>query len=163
MRVTSDGALGNTSAAAGPVGQVELNGGTLQTGALFAAPERNLFLGGGSQIDVDGFTTSWGSITDVQRTLEILNSNTTTAGAITFSSLTISSTATLQLAGGTVRRDGDLHQRDRPNRPVGHADHQPVERDLAGDDGEGVLQRRIGHPDRRDRAGVDRHQQRRQQ
>ena len=102
VRVTSDGALGNTSAAAGPVGQVELNGGTLQTGASFAAPERNLFLGGGSQIDVDGFTTSWGSITDVQRTLEILNSNTTTAGAITFSSLTISSTATLRLAGGTA-------------------------------------------------------------
>ena len=102
VEVMSDGALGNTSGPADTIGQVELNGGTLQAGASFAAPERNLFLGGGSQIDVNGFTTSWGNITDVQRTLEVLNSNATTEGAITFNSLAISATATLQLAGGAA-------------------------------------------------------------
>ena len=81
VEVMSDAALGNTTGPAASIGEVELNGGTLQAGASFAAPERNLFLGGGSQIDVNGFTTSWGTMTDVQRTLEILNSNTTTAGA----------------------------------------------------------------------------------
>ena len=69
------------------IGEVELNGGTLQAGASFAAPERNLFLGGGSRFDVNGFTTSWGSLTDVQRTLTVLNSNATTAGAVMFGSL----------------------------------------------------------------------------
>ncbi len=102
VEVMSDAALGNTTGSADMIGQVELNGGTLQTGASFAAPERNLFLGGGSSFDVDGNTTSWGTITDVQRTLEILNSNTSTAGAVTFNNLTISATAILQLAGGAA-------------------------------------------------------------
>ena len=102
VRVMDDAALGNTTGPAVSIGQVELNGGTLQTGASFTATERNLFLGGGSSFDVDGNTTSWGTITDVQRTLEILNSNKTTAGAVTFNSLAISATATLQLAGGAA-------------------------------------------------------------
>ena len=100
--VMSDAALGNTTGPADMIGQVELNGGTLQTGASFTATERNLFLGGGSSFDVDGFTTSWGTLTDVQRTLDILNSNATTAGAVTFNDLTISATAILQLAGGAA-------------------------------------------------------------
>ena len=100
--VMSDAALGNTTGSPETIGQVELNGGTLQTGASFSAPERNLFLGGGSQIDVDGNTTSWGTMTNVQRTLEIENTNAATVGAITFNNLTISATATLQLAGGTA-------------------------------------------------------------
>ena len=102
VRVMNDAALGNTTGPAALIGEVELNGGTLQAGASFAAPERNLFLGGGSSFDVNGFTTSWGSLSDTQRTLEILNSNTTTAGAVTFSSLEISATATLQFAGGAA-------------------------------------------------------------
>ena len=97
-----DAALGNTTGPAVLIGEVELNGGTLQAGASFAAPERNLFLGGGSSFDVNGFTTGWGTLTDVQRTLDILNSNTTTAGAVTFNSLAISGTATLQFAGGAA-------------------------------------------------------------
>jgi fibronectin-binding autotransporter adhesin len=97
VRVMNDAALGNTTGPAASIGQVELNGGTLQAGASFAAPERNLFLQSGSNFDVNGFTTSRGNLTDVQRTLEILNSNTTTAGAVTFNSLTIAGTATLQL------------------------------------------------------------------
>ena len=100
VEVMSDGALGNTQGPADTIGEIELNGGILQAGASFAAPERNLFLGGGSEIDVNGFTTSWGNITDVQRSLEVLNSNTTTEGNITFNSLAISATAILQLAGG---------------------------------------------------------------
>jgi autotransporter-associated beta strand protein len=100
--VMNDAALGNTTGVAASIGEVELNGGTLRAGASFAAPERNLFLGGGSNFDVNGFSTSWGNLTDVQRTLEILNGNTTTAGAVTFNSLTIGSTATLQFAGGAA-------------------------------------------------------------
>lgn len=102
VRVMNDAALGNTSGVTASIGQIDLNGGTLQAGASFAAPERNLFLGGGSSIDVNGFATSWGNLTDVQRTLNILNSNTTSAGAVTFNSLTVGGTATLQLAGGAA-------------------------------------------------------------
>ncbi len=45
-----------------------MNGGTLQTGASFSASERNIILDGGSQIDVDGNTTCWGTLTDIKRT-----------------------------------------------------------------------------------------------
>jgi autotransporter-associated beta strand protein len=111
VRVMNDAALGNTTGAPASIGEVELNGGTLQAGASFAAPERNLFLGGGSSFDVDGFNTSWGNLTDVQRTLTVLNSNATTVGAVTFASLNISganttsatgATSTLALSGGTA-------------------------------------------------------------
>jgi autotransporter-associated beta strand protein len=105
VEVMSDAALGATSATAPSpilIGEVELNGGTLQAGASFDASDRNLFLGGGSQIDVNGFDTTWGTVTDVQRTLEILNSNTTTQGQITFNALDISATAILQTAGGAA-------------------------------------------------------------
>ncbi len=98
----SDAALGATTGPADMIGQVELNGGTFQVGANITAAERNFFLGGGSTIDVNGFTSTWGVLTDVQRTLEILNSNTSTKGNITFSDLTISATASLQLAGGAA-------------------------------------------------------------
>ncbi|WP_206244088.1 autotransporter-associated beta strand repeat-containing protein [Novosphingobium terrae] len=101
VTVMNDAALGNTTGNVNSIGQVDLNGGTLQAGASFAAPERNLFLGGGSNIDVNGFATSWGSLTNVQRTLDILNSSTTAAGSITFDRLIVGAAATLQLAGGT--------------------------------------------------------------
>jgi fibronectin-binding autotransporter adhesin len=99
VEAMNDAALGNTTLPANEIGQIELNGGTLQTGASFSAPERNIFLGGGSQIDVDGNATTWGTLTDVKRTIAIGNSNTTTPGAITFNNFTISQTATLQLDG----------------------------------------------------------------
>jgi fibronectin-binding autotransporter adhesin len=102
VKVMNDAALGNTTGPAATIGQIDLNSGTLQAGASFTATERNIFLGSGSQIDVNGFNTSWGTLTDVQRTLEILNSNTTTAGAVTFKSLEIGATAILQLAGGAA-------------------------------------------------------------
>ena len=97
--VTSDAALGYDGSDTELLGTVELNGGTLQTGASFTASERNINLEGGSQIDVDGNTTTWGSLTDVKRTLEIENSDATQAGAITFNNFTISQTSILQLAG----------------------------------------------------------------
>jgi autotransporter-associated beta strand protein len=96
--VMSDAALGYDGSNPELVGTVELNGGTLQTGASFSASERSMVLDGSSQIDVDGNTTSWGTLTDVKRTIAIVNSSET-AGAITFNSLTISQTATLQLDG----------------------------------------------------------------
>jgi len=102
VRVMNDAALGNTTGSPLTIGEVELNGGTLQAGASFSATERNIFLGSGSQIDVNGFNTSWGTLSDTQRSLEILNSNTTTAGSISFKSLEISATAILQLAGGAA-------------------------------------------------------------
>ncbi len=101
VEVMSDAALGNTTGPADTIGEVELNGGTFQVGADITATERNFFLGGGSTFDVNGLTSSWGTMTDVQRTLEVENSSKTTAGAVTFSNLTISATAILQLAGGT--------------------------------------------------------------
>ena len=118
VEVMSDAAMGNTTGAAASIGAVELNGGTLQTGASFAAPERNLFLGGGSNIDVDGNTTSWGTLTDVQRTLVILNSNASVAGNISFAALDISSTATLQLAGGTAGESVTLGSAASGNVPA---------------------------------------------
>ena len=102
VEVMSDAALGNTTPIDGspiPIGTVELNGGTLQTGASFNASERNITLDGGSQIDLDGNTTSWGTLTDVKRTIAIGNSSTTTAGAITFNNFVISQTSTLELDG----------------------------------------------------------------
>jgi fibronectin-binding autotransporter adhesin len=99
VEVMSDAALGNTTLPASEIGQVELNGGTLQTGASFLAPERDIDIIGGSQIDLDGNTTTWGTLTDVKRTIAIGNSNTTTAGVITFNNFNVSETATLQLDG----------------------------------------------------------------
>jgi autotransporter-associated beta strand protein len=104
VEVMNDAALGNTTGNPLTIGAIELNGGTLQAGASFAASERNIVLDGGSQIDVNGFTTSWGTLTDAKRTILIGNSSAT-AGAITFNSLDISQTSTLQLdgsAGGTT-------------------------------------------------------------
>jgi fibronectin-binding autotransporter adhesin len=98
VTVMSDQALGATT---GPlIGEVELNGGTLQTGAAITAPERDIFLGGGSTLDVDGYNSTWGTLSNTQRTLTIQNSNQTTAGSITFSAMDISATALLQLMGG---------------------------------------------------------------
>jgi autotransporter-associated beta strand protein len=101
VEVMSDAALGNTSTISGsslPIGQVELNGGTLQTGASFTASERNVIIDSSSQIDLFGKTTSWGTLTDTNGVIAIGNSSST-AAAITFSSLTIGQTATVQLDG----------------------------------------------------------------
>jgi autotransporter-associated beta strand protein len=108
VNVSSDLAMGNTLAnnAGLPVGQVELNGGTLQAGANFSATDRNLFLGGGSSFDVNGFATSWGTLNDIQRTLTVENSSTTGAGSATFASFAIGSTAILAVDAGTGTAGG---------------------------------------------------------
>ena len=68
----NDAALGNTTGPAATIGQVELNGGTLAGRRILrGARAEYLFLGGGSNFDVNGFSTSWGSLTNVQRTLDI--------------------------------------------------------------------------------------------
>jgi autotransporter-associated beta strand protein len=111
LQASSDAALGNTTGPSYSIGQIVLDGGTFQPGASFASV-RSLYLTGGSSFDTNGFTTSFaGSMTDVQRTLTVINSSTTTAGAVTFGSLDISgtstastaaSTSTLVLTGGTA-------------------------------------------------------------
>ena len=161
VEVMSDAALGNT-AAAEAIGEVELNGGTLQTGASFAAPERDIDVIGGSQIDLDGNTTSWGSLTDVKRTLEIGNSGAT-VGAITFRDLVISQTSILQLSRGPRQRNGNFHKRNQSDRRHGYARPQSLVLDGAGDDGEGVLRRCLDTACRWHCPGLDRRQRGRHQ
>jgi autotransporter-associated beta strand protein len=100
LSVASDAALGNTTLAAADLGQIELNGGTFQTSGSFAS-NRALFLAGGSTFDTDGQTTSWGALNDTQRTLTVINSSTTSAGAVTFNAFDAAATATLALTPGT--------------------------------------------------------------
>jgi autotransporter-associated beta strand protein len=110
LNVSSDASLGNTTGPSYEIGQIELNGGTLQAGASFSSV-RSLFLGGGSTYDTNGFTTSFsGSLTDVQRTLTVMNSSATTAGAVSFGAFDVATTAILALtstgAGETVTFGG---------------------------------------------------------
>lgn len=110
LNVSSDASLGNTTGPSYEIGQIELNGGTLQAGASFSSV-RSLFLGGGSTYDTNGFTTSFsGSLTDVQRTLTVMNSSATTAGAVSFGAFDVATTAILALtstgAGETVSFGG---------------------------------------------------------
>jgi autotransporter-associated beta strand protein len=106
LRVSSDAAMGNTSGPSYEIGQIELNGGTFQAGASFNSV-RSLFLAGGSTYDTNGFATAFaGSMTDVQRTLTVENSNAGAAGAVTFGSFAIGSTATLALDAGTGTTGG---------------------------------------------------------
>jgi fibronectin-binding autotransporter adhesin len=101
LRASSDAVLGNTTGPSYEIGQIDLDGGTFQAGASFASV-RSLFLTGGSTFDTAGFTTSFsGTLTDVQRTLTVTNSSTSTAGAVTFGSLNVGATAILALTGGT--------------------------------------------------------------
>lgn len=97
LNVSSDASLGYTGTNQVLQGQVELNGGTLQAGASFTSV-RSLFLGGGSNYDTNGYNTVWqGNLQDVQRTLAVLNSSTTTAGSVTFGTFEAASTATLNV------------------------------------------------------------------
>jgi autotransporter-associated beta strand protein len=109
LNVSSDASLGNTTGPAYEIGQIELNGGTLQAGASFASV-RSLFLGGSSTFDTNGYTTSWsGALTDVQRTLTIENSNTSgtnAVGNVTFGSLAAGATATIALNAGSGSSGG---------------------------------------------------------
>ncbi len=101
LNVSSDASLGNTVGPSYEVGQIELNGGTLQAGASFSSV-RSLFLGGGSNYDTNGFITSFsGSLTDVQRTLTVVNSSAGTAGAVSFGNFAIGATATLAVNAGS--------------------------------------------------------------
>jgi fibronectin-binding autotransporter adhesin len=102
LRASSDAALGNTTGPSYEIGQIDLDGGTFQAGASFSSV-RSLFLSGGSTYDTNGFSTSFsGSLTDVQRTLKVINSSTTSAGAVTFGSFNVAATASLALIGGTA-------------------------------------------------------------
>jgi fibronectin-binding autotransporter adhesin len=106
VEVFSDAALGNTALPANELGQIELNGGTLQAGASFSSA-RSLFLGGGSTYDTNGFVTSFaGNLQDVQRTLTVINSNPTTAGAVSFGTFEIGSVATLNINAGSGNGGG---------------------------------------------------------
>jgi autotransporter-associated beta strand protein len=110
LNVSSDASLGNTAGSSFQIGQIDLNGGTLQAGASFSSV-RSLFLGGGSTYDTNGYTTSWsGTLTDVQRTLTIENSNasgTGAVGAVTFGNLAAGSTAIIVVNAGAGTSGGD--------------------------------------------------------
>jgi fibronectin-binding autotransporter adhesin len=110
LNVSSDASLGNTTGPSYEIGQIDLDGGTLQAGASFSSV-RSLFLTGSSTYDTNGFTTSWsGTLTDVQRTLTIENSNASGTGAVgnvTFGSLAAGSTATIAIDAGTGSAGGD--------------------------------------------------------
>ncbi len=100
LQVSSDAALGNTTLPANELGQIDLNGGTFQAGASFTS-QRSLFLASGSNFDTNGFTTSFaGNLQDVQRTLDVINSNTTAAGAVSFGTFEVAATATLNVSSG---------------------------------------------------------------
>ena len=102
LRVSSDASLGNTTGPSFTIGQIDLNGGTFQAGASFSSV-RSLFLASGSTFDTNGFTTAFaGNLLNVQRTLTVINSSTTTAGAVSFGSFEVGGTATLNVAGGTA-------------------------------------------------------------
>ena len=110
LNVSSDASLGNTTGPSYQIGQIDLNGGTLQAGASFSSV-RSLFLGGGSNYDTNGYTTSWaGTLTDVQRTLTIENSNasgTGAVGAVTFGSLAAGATTTIAVNAGAGTAGGN--------------------------------------------------------
>ena len=102
LKVSSDASLGNTTGSPELIGQIDLNGGTLQAGASFTSV-RSLFLGGGSTYDTNGFATVWqGNLQDVQRTLTVKNSSTTTAGSVAFGTFEVSATATLNVQGASA-------------------------------------------------------------
>jgi fibronectin-binding autotransporter adhesin len=100
VEVMSDAALGATNLPANELGQIELNGGIFQAGANITS-QRNVFLGGGSSFDTNGFASSFASLQDTQRTLTLINSSTTAAGSVTFGTLEISATATLNINAGS--------------------------------------------------------------
>ena len=105
VEVMSDAALGATNLPASQLGQIELNGGIFQAGANFSS-QRTVFLGGGSSFDTNGFTTSFGALNDIQRTIAFQNSSATAAGAVTFSVFNPGSTAILSLNAGTGTSGG---------------------------------------------------------
>ena len=91
-------------APAAEIGQVVLNGGTLQQGGSFNAADRDISLSSNSAIDTAGSTDTWGTLSDTQRVLTITNS-VSGAGAATFAAFNVAATATLALTqpsgGGT--------------------------------------------------------------
>jgi fibronectin-binding autotransporter adhesin len=94
-----DNALGATT---GPLAsQVEMDNGTFQAGGSFTTQHGMFMHGSVSTYDTNGFNTSWaGGLTDVQRTLDVINSGTG-KGNVTFSSLSIGATAALAPNAGT--------------------------------------------------------------
>jgi autotransporter-associated beta strand protein len=103
LQVASDAAMGATVNQSGSgtsqIGQVQLDGGTFQAGGSFSSV-RNVTMTGGSTFDTNGFSTSFASLSDIQRTLAVSNSGAT-AGSVTFGSFNIASNATLALTPGT--------------------------------------------------------------
>ena len=146
VRVMNDAALGNTTGCRRHrSAQVELNGGTLQAGASFAAPERNICSSAAAAaIDVNGFTTSWGTLTDAQRTLEILNSKrprpAPSPSTISRSART-GDAATRRRRGG---RNGDVDQRHQHARPAPRSSFSRRLRPRSGPHRKAVLRRRRG-------------------
>ena len=105
----SDAALGatltsNPNLTAAELGQVELNGGTFQAGRALARSAT--CSSAAAVLRRDGFNTTFGSLQDTQRTLAVIDSNQSGngAGSVTFGTLEVSATATLNVNAGSVRR-----------------------------------------------------------
>ena len=102
--------MGATTGPSYQIGQIDLDGGTLQAGASFNSV-RSAFLSSGSIYDTNGFATSYaGGLTDTQRTLTVTNS-ASAAGSVSFGGLNVNATATLALdhktsAGVSVNLNG---------------------------------------------------------
>jgi autotransporter-associated beta strand protein len=101
LQVSSDSSLGNTTGPSYTIGQIVLNGGTLQAGASFSSV-RSLSVLSNSTFDTAGFTTSFtGALSDVQRNLTITNTASGTAGKVTFGSFQIGSALELTVSKGS--------------------------------------------------------------
>jgi autotransporter-associated beta strand protein len=112
LEVWSDAGMGATSATTAAtsasagvpymLGAIDLDGGTFQTMAAISNSQRNIFLTGGSTFNTNGFASTFNTLTDVQRTLTVTNSSSSTAGSVAFTGTTIGGTATIQVNGGTA-------------------------------------------------------------
>ncbi len=83
------------------INQLEIDDGTFKAGGSFTAAQGVLMHGSVGTFDTNGYSTTWaGGLTDVQRTLKVIN-NGSTAGSVTFSSMTIGASAALELSDGS--------------------------------------------------------------
>jgi autotransporter-associated beta strand protein len=113
LNVSSDASLGNTSGPSYEIGEIDLDGGTLQAGSSFSSV-RSLFLTNSADsgtnsaaYDTNGATTSWsGTLNDSGLALTVENSNAGSRGSVTFGNFTVGSTAVLAVNAGTGTSGG---------------------------------------------------------
>ena len=113
LNVSSDAALGNTSGPSYEIGEIDLDGGTLQAGSSFNSV-RSLFLTNSTDsgtntatYDTNGAVTKWsGTLNDSGLALTVENSSAGSRGSVTFGNFTVGSTAVLDVNAGTGTSGG---------------------------------------------------------